>query len=89
MLILLLATLSVLEPVMGCIAGFKFIPPSSLVIEQNKQGSKVEYSSDCVPCSRGRKGMIGAQSPRFAWPAATTSAPCCPETTSTNTGEHN
>ena len=84
MLPCLLATTLVLEPVMGCIAGLKFVPPASLVIEPIKRGSKaskVESPSDCVPCSRGRGGLSGAQSPRFAWPAATTTPPCCPVTT--------
>ena len=78
MLVLLLTTTLVFQPVMGCIAGVKFVPPASLVIEPIRRASKASQS-ECVPCSRG--GLRGGLSPRFAWPEATTSLPCCPETT--------
>ena len=93
MLTLLLPTLYVLEPVTGCMAGVKIVPPASLVIEPWSRVPQSESSQACVPCRRG--GPSGTQSSRFLWPVATTSAPCCPDTeSSTNyltnvTGERN
>ena len=64
----------VLVPVTGCIAGVKFVPPSSLVIQPvRKTDSKA--SQACVPCRRDEPRA--AQSSRFLWPAATTAAPYC------------
>ena len=102
MLSLLLTTLYALDPVMGCIAGVRFVPPASLVIQPVRKiaskASQSESSSACVPC---RRGLTEFPTSRFLWPAATTSAPCCPDTDSTTTtttttdyltnttGEHN
>ena len=87
MLTLLLPTLYVLEPVTGCMAGVKFVPPSSLVIQPVRRtpstAPQSESSPACVPCRRD--GPSESQSPRFLWPAATTSAPCCPVTDSSTT----
>ena len=69
MLTFLLASASVLQPAAGCIGGFRFVPPSSLVIEPVLKLPSTA-SKACVPC----RGELS----RFLWPSSV--APCCDQT---------